>query len=405
MIKKIVAILFLIFAGLFIATHLSSVDANEKLSVHFFWGHGCPHCDKEKEFLEKLEIKYPEVIFNKYEIYYNQENQQKMIDMGKELSINVQGVPFIVIGDKYLVGFLNEETSGKEIESAIINALAKNDEKEEVKQEVRQPIPPPGSISQIVQLGEENGKKISLPIFGEINSKDFSLPVLTIIVALLDGFNPCAMWTLFFLISLLLGMEDKKRMWILGTVFIATSAFVYFLFLSAWLNFFLFLGFAVWVRVIIGTFALIAGGYYLKDFFLNKNAVCKVAGNEKRQKVFEKMKLITQKRQLVLAVFGMILLAFAVNMVELICSAGLPAIYTQILALSNLPKIKYYAYLLLYILIFMLDDLIVFFTAMITLKAVGLDSKYSKFSHLIGGILMFLIGILLLFKPELLMFG
>ena len=102
---------------------------------------------------------------------------------------------------------------------------------------------------------------------------------------------------------------------------------------------------------------------------------------------------------------GIILLAVAVNLIELVCSAGLPAIYTQILSLATLDRWQYYLYLLLYILIFMLDDLIVFFIAMITLKAVGIENKYVRFSRLIGGILITIIGLLLLFKPEILMFG
>jgi len=194
-------------------------------------------------------------------------------------------------------------------------------------------------------------------------------------------------------------------MWVLGITFIVSSAFVYFLFLSAWLNLFLFLGFVVWVRILIGFIALGAGGYYLRDYWINKKGGCNVMRDEKRQKIFEKMRDITQKRQFILAFGGIVLLAIAVNMVELICSAGLPAIYTKILSLSNLPIWQYYLYLLFYILIFMLDDLFVFFTAMITLQAVGIQSKYSRYSHLIGGILMFMIGLLLLFKPEWLMFG
>jgi hypothetical protein len=128
-------------------------------------------------------------------------------------------------------------------------------------------------------------------------------------------------------------------------------------------------------------------------------------GDEKRQKIFEKIRAVIQKEQFLLALGGIILLAFAVNLVELICSAGLPAIYTQILSLSKLPTWQYYLYLILYILVFMLDDLIIFFTAMITLQAVGIQSKYTRFSHLVGGVLMFIIGILLIFKPEYLMFG
>ena len=194
-------------------------------------------------------------------------------------------------------------------------------------------------------------------------------------------------------------------MWILGIAFIVSSAFVYFMFLSAWLNLFLFLGFIVWVRIIIALVALGVGGYNIRDYWVNRKGGCNVMGDEKRQKVFEKIRAVTQRRQLFLALGGIILLAFAVNLVELICSAGLPAIYTQILSLSKLPVWQYYIYLVFYILFFMLDDLIVFFTAMITLRAIGVQSKYSRISRLVGGFLMLGIGTLLLFKPELLMFG
>ena len=92
-------------------------------------------------------------------------------------------------------------------------------------------------------------------------------------------------------------------------------------------------------------------------------------------------------------------------MVEFVCSAGLPAVYTQVLAFNKLPNWQYYSYLVLYIFFFMIDDLFIFFVAMTTLKLVGIQTKYSRYSRLLGGIIMSIIGILLLFKPELLMFG
>lgn len=221
----------------------------------------------------------------------------------------------------------------------------------------------------------------------------------------LDGFNPCAMWTLLFLISLLLGMKDKKRMWILGATFIVASASVYFMFMAAWLNLILFLGLVIWVRIIIGLIAMIGGGYSLKEFIFNKNSGCKITGNEKRQKVFDKMRLAIQQNSLWLALGGIILLAFAVNLVELICSAGLPAVYTQILALNQMNNWQYYLYILLYILFFMIDDLLLFFVAMFTLQMTGITTKYARFSRLIGGLIMLAIGLMLIFKPGWLMFG
>ncbi len=390
-----IAAVFLLIFGLFIP---AKIEAQEKVSLHLFWSYGCPHCQKEKIFLAKLVEKYPQLEIKDYEVSSSQTNAALLKKAGDSLGVNVSGVPFTVIGQEYFVGYLNDETTGKEIEAAVNCAL------ENGCQDVV------GSLFSRNEESDQDKVKgaadiIEVPIFGQLDTKKLSLPVLTFVIALLDGFNPCAMWVLLFLISLLLGMKDKKKMWVLGSVFIVASGFVYFLFLSAWLNLFLFLGWVTWIRILVGLVALGAGGYYLWDYITNKSGACRVMGSKKKQKVFDNLKKVTQKKQLGLAVLGMIVLAFAVNLVELVCSAGLPAIYTQVLSLANLPTWQYYLYLIFYILIFMLDDLVVFFVAMTTLKITGLSTKYSRFSHLFGGILIFIIGLLLIFKPEVLMFG
>ncbi len=379
--------------------NLSSTE--NKVNVYFFWGEGCPHCEEEKPFLEKMEDKYPEIEVHDFEVWKNSENRKLMQEFGNKLNATVNGVPFTVVGEKHVVGWMDEKNTGAQIEDAIKCAV--NQMCRDVGEEI---------ITGHQNIKKEPGVKtgaipetLTLPLFGEIETKNFSLPILTIIIGGLDGFNPCAMWTLLFLISLLLGMKDKKRMWILGMAFIITSGAVYFLFLSAWLNLLLFIGFILWVRILIGLVALGGGGYYLKQFFFNPDAKCLSTKTEERKKVFNKLKALTHESNFWLALFGIMALAIAVNMVELICSAGLPAVYTQILTLSDLAMWQYYGYLLLYILVFMLDDLLIFFVAMTTLRMTGISEKYSHISHLIGGVVMVIIGILLLFKPELLMFG
>jgi hypothetical protein len=246
---------------------------------------------------------------------------------------------------------------------------------------------------------------ISVPFLGEVRTADFSLPALTIVLAAIDGFNPCAMWVLVFLIGLLLGMEDRFRMWVLGTAFIAGSALVYFLFMAAWLNFLLFIGAVIWVRAAVGLVALGGGFYYLREYFQNPDAACKVTAPEARRRVFESLRKLATESRFLLALAGIVALAFAVNLVELICSAGIPAVYTQVLALSNLPAWQYYAYLSLYILVFMLDDLFVFVVAMKTLQITGATTTYVRYSHLAGGVVLLAVGALLLLRPEWLMFG
>lgn len=398
--KKTIFIFLFIFLGLTQVASASDFPVN----AYFFYGDSCPHCAKEKVYLESITQKYANFEIYDFEIYHNPDNIQLLKEVAQTIEVDISGVPFLVIGDKHFSGY-SESITSKEIENQIVKCSSNYC---------------PDSVAKILGLNIENEqistttestsaeifneeKLVDIPFLGSIDANSFSLPVLTIIMGILDGFNPCAMWTLLFLISLLLGMKDRKRMWILGSAFIVASASVYFIFMSAWLSLILFLGFIIWVRIIIGILALLGGIYSLKEGF-SENSGCKVANNEKRQRIFEKMKAIINQNNFLIALGGIIILAFMVNLVELICSAGLPAIYTQVLALNGLPTWQYYLYILTYILFFMIDDLFVFFVAMITLEMTGITTRYAKYSRLIGGIIMLLIGLLLIFKPEWLMF-
>lgn len=243
-------------------------------------------------------------------------------------------------------------------------------------------------------------KAISVPGLGSIETETLSLPLLTIVLAAVDGFNPCAMWVLVFLIGLLVGLNDRVKMWSYGAAFLLTSGVVYFLFMAAWLNLFLFLGSLAWIRAAVGMFALGAGGYYLREFVRNPNASCPITTPGEKQRVMDRLKSAVTERSFVVAIFGIMTLAVAVNMIELLCSAGIPAVYTQVLALSDLTPLAYYGYLALYIVVFMLDDAIIFVAAMLTLQATGLAASYSRWSHLIGGCVLLGIGALLIFSPE-----
>jgi len=390
MLKNLKLLVFLFFLILF---PINSVFAEDKVKIDLFWSFGCPHCEHEIAFFEELlenEEYKNKISFNKYEVSRNSDNSYLLRNMADKINVQVKGVPATFINEEiFISGFLNAETTGSEIKNHIDNYY-KN-----------QKI----NSNEIINDNLENNENADIPFLGNINLKTFSLPLITIVLGAIDGFNPCAMWTLLFLITLLLGMENRKKMWILGFAFIISSAFVYFLFMSAWLNLILFLGFVAWVRFFIGAIALGGGTLNIREFFKNKDGGCKVTNKEKRRKVFDKIKEIINKKSFLISLLGIIILAFAVNLVELICSAGLPAVYAQVLAINEVSGIYKYLYILLYILFFMIDDLLIFIVAMVTLKMTGISTKYSRWSSLIGGILMFIIGILLIFKPEWLMFG
>ncbi len=371
---------------------------DQSVNLYLFWSQGCPHCLAEKQFLSRLEKKYPYLRIRSFEVTASGANLELLKKVGDLFNVTISGVPFTVVGRDYFTGWYNEETTGAAIEQAVRRNWEKGTP-DALGDLLGLASPPPAPPKTAIP------EKIKVPLLGELAVRQLSLGALTIVIGALDGFNPCAMWVLILLLGLLLGMEDSKKRWILGSSFIGASALVYFLIMVAWLNLFLFLGFLLWVRIIIALVALGAGFYNLREYFTAGAAVCKVTERGKPLLIFDKVKGFIHRQSFWLALGGIIILAFAVNVVELICSAGFPVVYLQILSLTPMAAWQYYLYILLYIFIFMLDDLVVFFAAMLTFQVTGMSVKYKKFSNLVGGCLMILLGFLLIFRPEALMFG
>lgn len=370
-------------------------------TLYLFSKAGCPHCAREKDFLLRLKAEQPALLIHELEIGDKPQNLEAFRAVIDRAKIANPGVPLTVIGETVIEGYNDDQTTGGKIQSKVRTCL--ND-----------PCPdwvgsllhgqPNAAVDIAAKAVAKPPDTLRLPVFGEIEPGKVSLPLLTVMLGAVDGFNPCAMWTLVFLISLLVGLRDRFRMWLLGGAFIVASAAIYYLFMAAWLNVLLFLGLLAWIRVLIGILALAGGGYYIHEFFVNPNAICKVTAPDSRRRVLDRLRGLVAERNFLVALGGIVMLAFVVNAVELVCSAGLPAVYTQVLALSHLPAWQYHAYLALYILVFMLDDLFVFFVAMKTLEVSGLTGAYVRQAHLIGGGVMVLIGLMLLFKPEWLSF-
>ena len=398
--------ILLLILTLILCFSFEDVFAKEKIKVYLFHGDGCPHCAEETKFLEKLEKKYSNVEVIKYEVWENKTNALLMKRVGNKYDVSTGSVPFTVISGTTTSGF--SESIGVKIER-IIKYYDKNPKKNiDYVKKIKN-----GTYDgeKIVDAFTENDKKtdentkINVPIFGEVNLKNFSLPTASILIGLVDGFNPCAMWVLLFLISMLLGMKDKKRMWILGITFLLMSALVYMAIMLSWFNIVVNVMASVIFRRIIAVVAIIGAIINLKGFFTTNDSGCEVVDDKKRKKVITRIKKFTKEKSLLLAIGGVVLLAISVNVIELACSAGLPLVFTQLLAINEVGTVGSFFYTLIYIFFFLMDDIIVFAIAMYTTNIKAISTKYNKYSHLIGGIIMLIIGVLLLVKPEWLMFN
>ena len=326
----------------------------------------------------------------------------------------VNGVPFTVIGEKVYKGFSYEDSKSKFM--GAIEYYSDNGYKDIVGEYIGGIELPSYEIATGSDdednndnadefIDEYGNHKLSILGF-KIETKNLALPIVSILIGFIDGFNPCAMWVLLFLISMLIGMKNKKRMWILGVTFLFTSALIYLLFMLAWLNVASMLTSIGWFRLLIGIIAIGGAGINLYGYVRSKNTNgCNVVDDKKRNKIFDRIKKFTSEKNFFLALLGVMALAVSVNIVELACSAGLPVMFVEILSVNNLNLVEEILYISLYMLFFLLDDLIIFFVAMISMQLTGFSTKYGKLSKLVGGILLLLIGVLMIFKPEWLMFN
>jgi len=375
-----------------------SISAKEKVDLYLFHSETCSHCQAEMKYLNELEDEYDNLELHLYEINSSKKNTELMIDIKEKLDIDSPNVPFTIIGNYYYIGY------SEGIRDGIKELVDKYSEEKQV--DVVKMIKDGKDVKDIDM---QNGEIKSISIFGKnINPAKLSLPILSIILGAIDGFNPCAMWILIFLISMLFNMENKKKMWCLGLIFLTTSALVYLMFMFAWLGITTTLLTKVsWFRILIAAIALIGALINLRSFYnsIRKGSGCEVVNDKKRKKIFGNIKKITTEKKFILSVIGIIILAASVNVIELACSAGIPVLFTNVLALNQLTTFETSIYIFIYILFFLIDDIIVFVIAMLTLNIKAISTKYTKYSHLIGGILMLIIGLLMLFKPSWLMFN
>ncbi|KAF0224454.1 MAG: Uncharacterized protein FD133_1564 [Erysipelotrichaceae bacterium] len=392
MFRKIVLILAVMMAVYTSGITVKAYD--DKTHIYFFEAEGCLVCAAESKYLDELEASDPNLVVHRYEVAFDVENQKLLKQLKEILDIEIRSTPTLIIGRKMIVGFTKGSTEANI--AASLKYFRDNNGKDVIGELLG--FVKPGSGFDI----NPDNANITLPFFGEVNAKSISLPLLGIVLGTLDGFNPCAMWVLLLLISMLFHLEQSWKRWFLGGLFLATTAVMYFSFMLTWLNITILFGTITYLRWFIAAIAVAGGIFNIREYILTPPG-CEVIDDRKRKKISKRIKEIFSQPVFVLAAIGVVALAISVNLVELICSAGLPVLYTQVLSIQNMTGIEKILYLLLYLAFFIADDIIVFIIAMKTTQLTGISTKYSRWSHLVGGIVMITLAIIMVLKPEWLM--
>ena len=380
------ALAFLLGLALLVALVLSSpaqaqdsvppAQAHETPTLHVFVREGCPHCATAKAFLAGLsaeQLHGVNVVL--HDVVNDAQAREQLESVSRAAGTWPPGVPTFVFKETVLVGFDDGARTGRQLLELIKPDAAPT-----------QPI-----------------DEVETGLLGTLSASRMGLPMFTLALGLLDGFNPCATWVLLFLLSLLVRLKDRRRMVLIAGSFVLTSGAVYYAFMAAWLNFFLVLGMSSMLRMVLGALALVIGAINVKDFFAFRQGPTLSIPERAKPGLFDRLRQVIAAPTLGLALLTVVTLAILVNFIELLCTAGFPAVYTAVLAQHELSAGDRYAYLGLYILGYMADDALMVGIAVTALSRHKLSERAGRVLKLPAGSVMLMLGLVLLLRPGWLM--
>ena len=386
--KYPVLLLTLILITLFVS---SAYGQSEETVLYFFKSKGCPYCAKEEPFLEKLEEKYPSLKVVEKGISTT-ENVELLRNMGKEYGEEIRGVPATFLGDDVWVGFSDkigdqiEEKVKRCAETGCINPIVK----------LR------GEEAEADAPGDEGKETIHVPFVGSVDLSSMSALMSTAVIAFVDGFNPCSLWVLTFLLGLLIYTKSRKKIIVVGLTFLTVTAAAYGLFILGLFSAFQYIGQILWIRVVVAVIAFSFGLVNVKDYFWFKEGFSFTIPEGLKPRIAEKFRNLTRKSHSLAALVGAtFLMALGITLAELPCTAGFPVVWTGILNTQGVSGAGFGVLFVVYMAIYLLDELLVFGTVSITLQSSKLQEEHGRALKLIGGTLMLTLAVSFLFPPEL----
>jgi len=360
----------------------SGVDGQPQVQLYFFWSLTCPHCIEAHPHIEAIPQTRPWVQLHALELTRSPDNVQLYEAMATQLGEKAVSVPALLFCGEMHVGWGDDGTTGALIRQRLDDCRAR------------------AMAGQPLVLKSPPGETIQLPLLGAVAPASLSLPALTLVLAGLDAFNPCAFFVLLFLLSMLAQQKSRKRMLLIGSVFVLVSGLMYFAFMAAWLNVFQLFGHLFWVTLAAGALAVFVGAVNVKDFFLFEKGITLSIPESKKPDIFRRARAILGAANLSAMLAATIFMAIAANFYELLCTAGFPMVYTRLLTLADLTPVARYGYLAAYNLVYVVPLALIVILFARSLGARKLTEREGRLLKLMSGVMMLELGALLLLAPE-----
>jgi hypothetical protein len=356
-------------------------------SIEVYTRRGCGRCGKAKDWLPELVAAYPGLRPVFLDLTADAGARTALADLVRRHKTAAASVPVFHLCDRLIVGFDRPEAMRPRLERIL----------EPWTRPCKVPVgedPPPQAAA-----GDEE-EAVDVPWLGRLDPRRLGMPLFTVAIGLVDGFNPCAMWVLLLLLSILVNLRDRTKILAIAGTFVLVSGAAYFAFMAAWLSVFEWIGMLRPVQLALGGLAVVIGLVHVKDFFAFKQGPSLSIPEAAKPGIYARIRRIVNAENLPAAIGAAFVLAVLVNLVELLCTAGLPALYTGILTQRGYSTAARYGYLGLYIAAYMFDDALMVAGVVLSLARFKLQETGGRWLKLVSGSVVLALGLTMLFKPE-----
>ncbi len=386
---------FLIIFLLTLLSQTLTAKTAPELVMDVFWGENCPHCLDQKPFLSELEARYPQLQIRQHEVWRNRFNREFFQLTAREHGIEAGSVPAVFVDGKVFLG--DAPFIRKQIEEAVRSYLNR---KQQLDDRVSETLAPESETNR--EPLTNSATTIAVPWLGTIDLIQQPLVFSTFLIAFVDGFNPCSLWVLTLLLGMVIHSGSRQRMLLVGLVFLFTTATLYGAFVAGVFKVLSYVAYIAWVQWLVALFALLFGLVNIKDYFWFKKGISFTISDKHKPGIYQSIRgLLNPERKGFALAGATFVMAAGISLVELPCTAGFPVIWSQLVRAQQVSSMEFFGLLLIYLFIYLSIEIVIFLTALITLKRQQFEQKHGQTLKLIGGMIMVALGIVMIVDPNL----
>ncbi|HEU4513459.1 MAG TPA: hypothetical protein VFR87_10185 [Nocardioidaceae bacterium] len=363
-------------AGLQSAAAVTEAPDGEPVELTLFWGDGCPHCAAEHEWLEEAKEKYPDLVVTEYEVWFDEDNRALLAETAEEMGFEPSGVPVTIIGERHWIGF--SDAVQAQMELTIAEAA---------------------TGAMVTEQGETSSSTVDVPLVGEVTVSSDSLVLSTLVIGFVDGVNPCSLWVISVLLAIVVRTGSRRRVFAIGTTFLLVTAAMYAVYMVGIFSAMSVMGHLGAIQLVVALVAGVFGIVSVKDYFAFKKGISFTIKDSAKPGIYRRMRAAAGHDALLPALGATVLLAVGVSLLETPCTAGFPVLWSGLLAANGVGTAEAVGLFGLYMAPFLLDELIVFAVAVVTLRATKMQEHHGRLLKLVAGTTMLALAGTVLVSP------